>query len=120
MKILVVDDSKSIRSLIDFSLSELPDVELTFAEDGLDAIEKLNTLVPDLILTDVNMPHMDGITLTSKCRQELSITCPILILTTEGDRKKKNAGKSAGATGWIIKPFAPEKLKSVIQRFLKS
>lgn len=118
MKILVVDDSKSIRSLIDFSLSDFEQLEITEAENGQVALDLARTHDFSLIVTDVNMPVMGGIEFTSKCRSELSLTCPIIILTTEGEDHMKKRGREAGANGWIVKPFVPESLIETIQKFI--
>lgn len=118
MKILVVDDSKSIRSLIDFSLSDFETIEITEAENGKVALELTEDNIFDLIITDVNMPEMGGIEFTTRCRKENSVTCPILILTTEDEDHMKRKGKSAGANGWIVKPFAPESLVETMRKFI--
>jgi two-component system chemotaxis response regulator CheY len=91
--------------------------EVLEAEDGQAAINVLNGQKVDVIITDLNMPVMDGLTLIRNLRMkpEYKFT-PILMLTTESDATKKDEGKNAGATGWIVKPFNPEKLVQVVQR----
>ena len=114
-KILTVDDSKTIREMVSFTLKNAG-YEVIEAHDGQHALEVLasNDNV-DIVITDVNMPNMDGMTLTKTLRgkDEYKFT-PILILTTEGDDAKKQEGRDAGATGWIVKPFNPEKLLQVV------
>jgi len=117
MKILVVDDSKSIRSLIDFSLDEFQELQIVEGIHGADALNRLDEHDFDLILSDVNMPIMNGIEFTTECRKR-GITCPILILTTESESSMKAKGKAAGANGWIVKPFQPEALIKTIRKFI--
>ncbi|MGL1890100.1 MAG: response regulator [Spirochaetaceae bacterium] len=117
--IFAVDDSPTARASIQYTLKKAGyNVEL--AEDGviaLDKIPKCPTTI-DVFLFDVNMPNMDGITLIKKVREipEFKFT-PILFLTTESQESKKMEGKAAGASGWIVKPFEPEALISVMKRF---
>jgi two-component system chemotaxis response regulator CheY len=90
------------------------------AVDGQDAWEKAGSRAFDLVLTDQNMPRMDGITLTKKLRETSQFkTTPILILTTESGDQMKQAGRSAGATGWLVKPFDPTKLIEVIKKVVR-
>ena len=113
-KALTVDDSKTMREMVSFTLKGAG-FDVIEAEDGVDAIRVLGDSKVDLIITDVNMPNMDGIELVRRLRSNDNFKfTPILILTTEGDASKKEEGKSAGATGWVVKPFDPEKLKQVI------
>lgn len=113
-KALTVDDSKTMREMVSFTLKGAG-FDVIEAEDGVDAIRVLGDNKVDLIITDVNMPNMDGIELVRRLRSNDNFKfTPILILTTEGDASKKEEGKSAGATGWVVKPFDPEKLKQVI------
>ncbi|HQT79355.1 MAG: response regulator [Rhodospirillales bacterium 20-64-7] len=115
-RILTVDDSKTMRDMVAFTLRKAG-YEISEAEDGKKALAVLATGSFDLIITDLNMPVMDGITLIKTVRtgaRQRSI--PILILTTEVDATKKAEGKAAGATGWLVKPFSPEKLVEVVQR----
>ncbi|HRE30613.1 MAG TPA: response regulator [Candidatus Berkiella sp.] len=121
IRILTVDDSKSMRQMIAFTL-ESAGIEVIEKSDGLEAYEwaKQNA-APDLILADVNMPNMDGITLIKKLReiQEYKYI-PILVLTTESSKDKKIQGKETGATGWIVKPFDPEQLINTINKVVGS
>ena len=116
--ILTVDDSLSMRQMVSFTLKSAG-YQVTEASDGIDALQKAKQNKFNLVITDVNMPNMDGITLTKELRalDEYKFV-PILTLTTESGENKKLEGKSAGATGWIIKPFNPEQLLSTIKRVL--
>ena len=117
-KILIADDSQTMRQMIAFTLGEAG-FEVVESPNGQDALQKLSGFTPDLIVTDLNMPLMDGITLIRQARA-LPATkfVPILMLTTESQAEKKAEGKAAGATGWIVKPFDPAKLLSVIAKVL--
>ena len=116
--ILTVDDSSSMRQMVSFTLKS-DGHEVTEAEDGVIALNIAKTRGFDLVLTDVNMPNMDGITLIRELRQLPNYKgTPLLMLTTESAADKKQAGKEAGATGWIVKPFNPEQLLAVIKRAL--
>lgn len=116
--ILTVDDSASMRQMVTFTLQSAGH-EVTEAKDGVDALEKAKRTKFNLIITDVNMPNMDGITLTRELRNMTDYKfIPILTLTTEAGNNKKQAGKDAGATGWIIKPFNPDQLLSTIKKVL--
>lgn len=115
-KILTVDDSKTMREMVSFTLKNAGH-EVLEAEDGVHALQVLEGNKPDLIITDLNMPNMDGFELITAVRKEgASKYVPILILTTESDTNKKERGKAAGATGWIVKPFNPEKLLQVVNK----
>ena len=114
--ILVVDDSNAIRQSVGFIL-EQAGYQIVPAVDGADAVPKLESQSFDLVLTDVNMPNMDGIALTKHIRQSArNKFVPILMLTTESHDSKKQAGKAAGASGWIVKPFDSAKLVDVVRR----
>ena len=116
LKILTVDDSKTMRDMISFTLQKAGH-DVLEAEDGTDALAKLGGQVVDLIITDINMPKMDGITLCKRLRAQPAFSSvPILILTTESDQAKKDEGRAVGATGWIVKPFSPERLLQVISK----
>jgi two-component system chemotaxis response regulator CheY len=117
-KILIVEDSKSMRMMIKATLSGK--YELTEAEDGLVGLNYTLSNKYDCIISDVNMPNMTGIELTTNVRKPTNINSktPILILTTETSSDIKEKGKVAGATGWIVKPFTPEKLLSVVDRVI--
>ncbi len=117
--ILVVDDSESIRSVVEFTLkSEGYDVIL--AADGSEGKKYLDNEKIDLILTDMNMPHVDGIEFIKIARAHPQHkTTPILFLTTESQTDKKMEAKKEGATGWIIKPFVPDKLMAAVKKLLR-
>jgi two-component system, chemotaxis family, chemotaxis protein CheY len=115
--ILTVDDSASVRQMIGFTLREAG-YSVLEAVDGQDALTKLNGSV-DLIISDVNMPNMNGLDLVRNVRASGAHKyVPILMLTTESLPQLKQEGKAAGATGWIVKPFRPDQLLSVVQRVL--
>ena len=114
--ILTVDDSRTIRNMLLMTLNGAG-YETLQAEDGVHGLEVLGDAEPDVIITDINMPRMDGFGFIENVRRsERHRAIPILVLTTESDAEKKNRAREAGATGWIIKPFDPEKLISAIQR----
>jgi two-component system, chemotaxis family, chemotaxis protein CheY len=116
-KVLVVDDSAAIRQSISFILGQ-EGYETAEAVDGLDALARLASIEElDLIITDVNMPNLDGIGFIRKARElEKYKFTPILVLTTESQGSKMNEGKEAGATGWIVKPFNSEKLLGIVKK----
>ncbi len=116
-KILVVDDSAAIRQSITYVLQQ-GGYEVVEAKDGLDGFETLmRTGTVDLVITDVNMPNLDGISLIRKIRAESAYKfVPIIVLTTESQGSKMTEGKEAGATGWIVKPFSAEKLIGVVKK----
>lgn len=116
--ILAVDDSASMREMVSFTLKSAG-FDVTEAEDGVDALSKANGSSFNLVLADVNMPNMDGITLIKELRALPSYKfTPMLMLTTEAGADKKAEGKAAGATGWIVKPFNPDQLVATIQKVL--
>ncbi len=116
--ILAVDDSASMRQMVSFTLKSAGHT-VTEAEDGVVALSLAKSGAYDLVITDVNMPNMDGITLISELRKLPSFKfTPLLMLTTESSSDKKMAGKNAGATGWIVKPFNPDQLLAVIKKAL--
>ena len=113
--ILAVDDSASMRKMVSFTLVGAG-FKVVEAVDGQDAYEKAQAQHFDLVLTDQNMPRLDGLGLTKKLRETAKFkTTPILILTTESSDQMKQAGRAAGATGWLVKPFDPARLIEVIQ-----
>ncbi len=118
VRILAVDDSASMRQMVGFTL-KAAGYEVAEAEDGVAALQLARSERFQLILCDVNMPNMDGITLVRELRQlpEYKFT-PLLVLTTESGQDKKSEGKSAGATGWLVKPFNPEQLIATVQRVI--
>ena len=116
--ILTVDDSASMRQMVRFTL-EAAGYQVLQAADGVEALEVARNKGADLVLTDVNMPRMDGITLVRELRAlEGYRYVPMLVLTTESGQETKQRGKQAGATGWIVKPFNPEQLLATIARVL--
>jgi len=115
-KILAVDDSVSIRKSITFILGQ-EGYEVVEAVDGNDGLAKARAEKFDLVITDINMPGMDGIELIKNLRQEASYKfTPLIALTTENQMSKMEEGKAAGATGWIVKPFVAEKLLAVVKK----
>jgi len=117
--ILAVDDSASMRQMVSFTLKNAG-FNVVEAVDGQDALEKASSRDFNLVLTDQNMPRMDGISLTKKLREHPKFkSTPILILTTESSDQMKQAGRSAGATGWLVKPFDPAKLIEVIGKVIR-
>ncbi len=115
-KALTVDDSKTMREMVTLTLKSAG-FEVQEAGDGVEAIKVLNGNRVDVIITDLNMPNMNGIELIRALRADPAHKMtPILMLTTEADGSKKEEGKVAGATGWIVKPFQPEKLVAVVQK----
>ena len=117
--ILAVDDSPSMRKMVSFTLSSAG-FKVVEAVDGVDALEKAQAQNIDLVLAYQNMPRLDGIGLTRKLRENPKFKgTPILILTTESSDLMKQAGRAAGATGWLVKPFDPNRLIEVIQKVLR-
>lgn len=117
--IMTVDDAVTMRKLISITLREAGHTVLE-AEDGAVALSALSQQKVDLIISDVNMPKMNGVELTRKLREtSLHRSTPILILTTESDATVKAQAKTAGATGWIVKPFKPDQLLEVVRRVLQ-
>lgn len=117
--ILAVDDSPSMRKMVSFTLSGAG-YKVIEAVDGVDAFEKAVNQQVDLVLADQNMPRLDGIGLTKRLRDHPRYKqTPILILTTESSDQMKQAGKAAGATGWLVKPFDPNRLIEVIQKVIR-
>jgi two-component system chemotaxis response regulator CheY len=116
--ILAVDDSASIRQMVGVTLRSAG-YEVVEATDGQEALEYARQHPVDLVLTDVNMPRMDGIRLVSELRALPSYRLtPLLLLTTESSPQRKQEGKQAGATGWMVKPFNPDQLLATLSRVL--
>ena len=117
-RILAVDDSASMRQMVAFALRSAGG-EVDEAEDGVVALEKAKKQKYNCVVADVNMPNMDGITLIRHLRQlpDFKFT-PLLMLTTEAGMDKKQEGKAAGATGWIVKPFDPDQLIATIRKVM--
>ena len=116
--ILAVDDSASIRQMVTFTLKS-SGYEVVEAVDGMDGLEKAKGKTFNLVLTDQNMPRMDGLTLIKNLRSLAQYkTTPILMLTTESSDAMKQQGKAVGATGWLVKPFDPQKLVEVVKKVI--
>lgn len=116
VRVLTVDDSASMRALLRAALTS-SGFEVEQAEDGQEALEWLATNEVDVVLTDINMPRLDGFGLIEKLRESaLHAERPILVLTTESSDEKKMRAKNAGATGWIVKPFDAAKLTAALRR----
>lgn len=114
--ILTVDDSRTIRDMLRLALLEAG-YRVVQAGDGVEGLEALQAENPDAIITDINMPRLDGFGFVEQVRRhERFRTTPILILTTESDPTLKDRARAAGATGWIVKPFNPEKLTASLRR----
>lgn len=118
-RILTVDDSASVRQMVCFTLQKAG-YEVAEAVDGKDGIAKASGGKFDLIVTDLNMPNVDGIQLITAVRKLTGYSfIPILMLSTESQAEKKDAGRKAGATGWIVKPFNADQLVAVVQKLVK-
>jgi len=116
--ILTVDDSASVRQMVSFTLAGAG-YNVIEAVDGSDALSKLGGSRVDMMITDLNMPNLDGIGLIRAVRSEGTHKfMPIIMLTTESQAQKKQEGKAAGATGWIVKPFKPDQLLNVLKKVL--
>lgn len=114
--ILTVDDSRTMRDMLKMSLLDAG-FRVIQAHDGINGLEVLRDETPDVIITDINMPRMDGFGFIEAIRRDASRrSTPVLVLTTEVDAEKKFRAKAAGATGWIVKPFDPAKLVAAIRR----
>jgi two-component system, chemotaxis family, chemotaxis protein CheY len=117
-KIMTVDDSASVRQMVCFTLKGAG-YEVCEAEDGRDALSKLNGAGVQMVITDLNMPNMNGLELIKALRAKPEYKfMPIVFLTTESQAEKKTEAKAAGATGWIVKPFKPEQLLAVVKKVL--
>lgn len=116
--ILIVDDSASMRQMISFTLEDAG-YEVTSANNGKDALGKIEQKAFKLVITDLNMPEMDGIQLITNLRAKATYRfLPIIMLTTESNDDKKKLGTKAGASAWIVKPFTPEKLIEIIKKYV--
>ena len=117
-RILAVDDSPSMRQMVSTTLTGAG-YEVEQAGDGVEALQLAGRQRFDLVITDVNMPNMDGIALVRELRNKPNYKfVPLLILTTEATSERKQQGKNAGATGWLVKPFNPERLLATISKVL--
>ncbi len=116
--ILIVDDSASMRQMVSFTLSS-EGYTVVDAPDGKIGLQKAQETAVDLVITDVNMPNMDGISFIKEMREIPNYKyTPLLLLTTESDAGKKSEGKAAGATGWMLKPFRPDQLIATVKKVL--
>jgi len=116
--VLTVDDSASIRQMVSFTLKSAG-YEVVEAVDGMDGLEKAKGKSFNLVLTDQNMPRMDGLSLIKSLRGMPAYrSVPILMLTTESSDTMKSQGRAAGATGWLVKPFDPQKLIEVVKKVI--
>lgn len=116
LKVLAIDDSKTIRELLRTVMEEAG-FDFTSAVDGVDGVERYAKVRPDVVITDINMPNMDGYGVIDAIRKgDIDNQVPILVLTTESGDKLKARAREAGATGWIVKPFDDVSLVSVIRR----
>lgn len=117
--VLIVDDSASMRQLVSFALRDAG-YDVIDAINGKDAMNKLNGGKIDMVVTDLNMPEMDGIEFIKQVRNNPGYKfTPIVMLTTESQESKKQEGKQAGASGWIVKPFTPEQLIDIVKKFAR-
>lgn len=115
ISVLAVDDSRTMRDMINLALAS-EGFEVHLAEDGEHGLEVLDGLDPDVIITDINMPRLDGFGFIDAIRlRDSTRTTPILVLTTESSAELKTRARTAGATGWIVKPFAQDKLVKALR-----
>ena len=122
LKILFVDDSSVVRDMVESFLLELGYLNIEGAIDGIDALETIDQAEEafDFIITDINMPNMDGITFIKKVRDKFDyLSTPIMVLSTEWTDEMKLQGKNAGATSWIVKPFDLQLIKKGIEATLQ-
>lgn len=114
--VLAIDDSRTIRTLLDVTLREYG-FDVTTAEDGVEGLETFSKTQPDVVITDINMPRLDGFGVIEGIRQgEVNRSAPIIVLSTESGEDLKTRARKAGATGWIVKPFEEASLISVLNR----
>jgi two-component system chemotaxis response regulator CheY len=117
--IMTADDSASMRQMVSFTLKQAG-YETIEAVDGKDALSKLQSSTVHMLITDLNMPNMNGIELIKAVRAEARYKfMPVIMLTTESQASRKMEGKAAGATGWIVKPFKPDQLIAVVRKVLR-
>ncbi len=117
-QVLIVDDSASMRQMVSFTLKGAG-YQVEEAADGVEAVRKAKANPFNVVITDVNMPNMDGITLIKELRGLPTYKfTPLLLLTTESSADKKAQGKQAGATGWMVKPFSPDQLLATVKKVL--
>lgn len=117
--VMVVDDSVSMRQLVSFALKDAG-YEVVPAVNGKDAFDKLNGTRIDMVITDLNMPEMNGVDFIKKLRGKFGYKfTPVVMLTTESRETNKQEGREAGASGWLVKPFTPQQLIEVVKKFVK-
>jgi len=117
--VLIVDDSASMRQMVSFTLKDAG-YDVVSALNGKDALAKIEGMKADLIITDLNMPEMNGIELIRQLRAKAGYKfLPIVMLSTESQDEKKLAGKQAGASCWLVKPFQPAQLVDIVKKFIK-
>jgi two-component system chemotaxis response regulator CheY len=115
-KVLVVDDSGSMRQMVSFTLSE-EGYEVTEAEDGQKGLDALESADPELIITDIHMPNVNGLEFIKRVRKNDKYKyTPIIVLTTESENEMQEKGKKAGASAWLVKPFTPEQLNETVKK----
>lgn len=118
LSILAIDDSSTMRRLVQQTLIQFG-YSVEVAEDGIDGLEKLESVQPDLVITDINMPRLDGFGVIEGVRKHPTLNkIPVLTLTTESAAELKQRARAAGASGWIVKPFDKDKLLLAIKRVL--
>ncbi|MEM0929063.1 MAG: response regulator [Pseudomonadota bacterium] len=116
--ILAIDDSRTMRSMLNAALTTAG-FDVVLGEDGIDGLERLNTITPDAVITDINMPRLDGFGVIEGVRNhDRHGTIPVLVLTTESADDLKLRAKLAGATGWIVKPFDQTKLVGALRKLI--
>ena len=116
--VLIVDDSVSVRQMVEATL-KMAGYSVTAAKDGVEALNLCKTRNYDFVLTDQNMPNMDGLTLIRSLRSlPAHVKTPIVVLTTEASDAMKAQGRAAGATGWMVKPFDPNKLLEIAKKVM--
>jgi len=119
-KILIVEDSPTMRSMITTTLAEFDDYETVEAGSGFEAMRELPRIKFDLIITDINMPNINGLELVSFVKSHENYrNIPIIIVSTEGSEKDRKKGITLGANEYLVKPFVPEELQSIVKRVLK-
>lgn len=119
MVVLVVEDSSTMRQLICMALRKIEGIEIVEAGDGKDALVKLAGINPDLVMTDLNMPEMDGFALIEELRSRPDLAkLPILVLTTAGALHDQERAKSLGVTGYVTKPIRPDEIVNAVRQVI--
>lgn len=117
-RVLVVDDSSTMRQLVKMMLSKYTACEISEAQDGQEAFEKMGSETFDLVITDINMPRMHGLALVQKVRQEAGLPTPIIMLTTKGSEKDRDLGLELGANAYLTKPLNGPRLAEAIRSLI--